>query len=191
MKILTIIAAALLTPLICGAEEKSLPGPTAGDRASTNQPVQDASSSYALELRDKLIESKRVEALEALLSPADWRSRLRVQPAPFWHFVLREPWLTDPYFPKLAEQLKQSKVPTEGDAERAAKIAVRAGRGSQIPTELPSVSALLRLAKADEKLGQAGDFVWEVRIITTSDFKVTGLLWVGASTGEVRVLYRP
>jgi hypothetical protein len=79
------------------------------------------------------------------------------------------------------------KVPSAEAAKSAAVGAlIRAGLGAQ---EALAVGALLRIAKADEKLGRAGDFVWEVRV--TWGFDVTGLVWVGASTGEARILYRP
>ena len=132
----------------------------------------------------------RVLAMEAVIPRDDWRLRLKVTvPAPSspvhnWLDDLKEVDAVNPAYRELAEKLRSSKVPNE---EAAKSAAVGPLFRTLSANEVPIVSSLLRLAHADEKLGQAGDFIWEVRL--TNGGGVTSLLWVGASTGEVKVLY--
>jgi hypothetical protein len=192
MKILLI--AFLLAPLVCRAAESPAAGPAASSSTLTNRPADAASDVYAQELREKLAERKRMEArvlvMEAVIPRDDWRLPLKVTvPAPSspvhnWLDELKEVDAANPAYHELAEKLRTSKVPNEEAAKRAAIAPLVRALGAN---EILLVSSLLRLAHADQKLGQAGDFVWEVRV---EGGGVTGLLWVGATTGEVKVLYR-
>jgi hypothetical protein len=145
-------------------------------------------------LRERLSERKRIEArvlaMEAVIPRDDWRLRLKVtvpassSPVHNWLDELKEVDAANPAYYELAEKLRSSKVPNEDAAKR---VVVGPLNRTLSANEVPIVSSLLRLAHADKKLGQVGDFVWEVRL--TNGGGVTGLIWVGASTGEVKVLY--
>lgn len=89
----------------------------------------------------------------------------------------------------LVTKLKTSRVPTE---EEAIRCAVRTSKNVDNRTTC-LVTALLRLGSdvtrhPEKDLGQAGDFVWEVREETRTG-SVTGLFWVSATTGKTKVLY--
>lgn len=182
-----VLIAFLFAPLFCWAAESRGAANAAGSSTVTTRP---ADAAYTQELREKLAERKRIEArvlaLEGVIPRDDWRLKLKISvPAPSglvhnWEDELKEGEVANPYYQQLVEKLRSSKVPNEEAAKRAAPV-----RGAN---EIPLVSSLLRLAHVDDKLGQAGDFVWEVRLDNGGG--VTGLVWVGASTGEVKVLYR-
>jgi hypothetical protein len=85
-------------------------------------------------------------------------------------------------------KLKQSKVPTEAKAQILASPSlprpVDARDGGLV------VSALFQLARNDAELGNADDFIWEVREISARHGEeISGLAWVDAFTGKVKVLY--
>jgi len=186
----------LLATLVCQAAGLPLPGAVPRDPPKANPPGEVASSAYERELAEKLAQRKRIEArvlaLEGVIPQDDWRLRLKVNvPAPSgllhtWADELKQSSATNAYYTDLAENLRKSKVPTEDAAKSlaAGSLGLRLGAN-----ELAIVTALLRLAKPDDKLGRTGDFIWEVRL--TNGGGTTGLFWVGASTGEVKTLYRP
>jgi hypothetical protein len=86
--------------------------------------------------------------------------------------------------------LKRSLVPTE---QEAISRAIRDSGNVDMRTGW-QVSALLRLAgdvasQPNKDFGQAGDFVWEVRVVNASTFGgITGLVWVSTTTGKTKVL---
>jgi hypothetical protein len=80
-----------------------------------------------------------------------------------------------------SEKLKASKVPTEEDARRKTYELLTDARS------IVTVSALLRLARADKDLGEAGDFVWEARVLWGPD--VADVIWVSASTGKAKRMF--
>ena len=109
-----------------------------------------------------------------------------------WRKVLESPGAEhDPYYGKFVAVLKNSLVPTEQDAITRA---IQAGGDVDMRTTW-QVSALLRLAsdvasRPNKDFGQAGDFVWEVRVVNASTVGgVTGLIWVSTTTGNTRVLH--
>ena len=118
----------------------------------------------------------------AAIHRADWTD---------WRKVLASPAAVhDPYYGKFVEELKRSLVPTEQDAISRAMSA-----GGDVDARTTwQVSALLRLAgdvasQPNKDFGQAGDFVWEVRVVNVSTFGgITGLVWVSTTTGKTKVL---
>jgi hypothetical protein len=98
------------------------------------------------------------------------------------------PMLKTSDWPDLAMKLKQSKVPTEAKAQILAS--------SSLPRPVDArdgglvVSALFQLARNDAELGNADDLIWEVREISARHGEeISGLAWVDAFTGKVKVLY--
>ena len=85
----------------------------------------------------------------------------------------------------LKEKLRDAKVPTERAAESAA-LKARAGLPANEGFE---VSALLWLGRDEPELGKRDDLVWEVRFFKAHS--ITGLLWINATTGTVKVLMDP
>ena len=81
------------------------------------------------------------------------------------------------------EMLNRGRVKTAGEAEYLAGLAFRDTNA----TYLPRVSALLRLATADNWLGKAGEFIWEVRVLDGAS--IHGLVWISAEGGRAKVLY--
>jgi hypothetical protein len=119
----------------------------------------------------------------AAIHRADWTD---------WRKVLASPAAVhDPFYGKFVEELKHSLVPTEQDAIIRA---MQDGGNVDMRTTW-QVSALLRLAsdiasRPDKDFGQAGDFVWEVRVVNASTFGgITELIWVSTTTGKTRVLH--
>lgn len=109
-----------------------------------------------------------------------------------WRKVLESPAVVhDPYYGKFVEVLKHSLVPTE---QGAIIRAIQAGGNVDMRTDW-QVSALLRLAsdvgsRPDKDFGQAGDFVWEVRVVNASTFGgITELVWVSTTTGKTKILH--
>jgi hypothetical protein len=84
---------------------------------------------------------------------------------------------------RLVEILGRGTVKTAGEAEYLAGLAFR----DTNVTYLPQVSALLRLATADNTLGKAGEFIWEVRVLDGTS--IHGLVWISAEGGRAKVLY--
>ena len=90
-------------------------------------------------------------------------------------------------WPDLAMKLKQSKVPTEAEAQILASPSLP--RPMDVRDVLV-VSALFQLARNDAELGNADDLIWEVREISARHGEeISGLAWVDAFTGKVKVLY--
>ena len=119
----------------------------------------------------------------AAIHRADWTD---------WRKVLEAPAAAhDPCYGKFVEELKRSLVPTERDAITRA---IQASGSVDMRTTW-QVSALLRLAsgvgsRPDMDFGQAGDFVWEVRVVNASTFGgITGLIWVSTTTGKTKLLH--
>lgn len=116
-------------------------------------------------------------------SNADWRKKIDWASTD-WRTILNSPAVEhEAYYRELAEQLKNSLVPTEREAK---VLAIRAGVDADARASW-KVSGLLRLARPDKTLGEEGDFVWEVRVDRNSN--VSGVIWIGATTGKAKVLY--
>jgi hypothetical protein len=115
----------------------------------------------------------------------DWRPQLysRVWTNGNWLYS----YTSEDYYNKAVMKLKQSKVPTE---EEAISVAIGTGRLPMDDLENWRVTALLSLNEADPELGNKNDFVWEVRS-TFSTVTISGLVWVDAFTGKVKVFYPP
>lgn len=96
------------------------------------------------------------------VDPGDWRSDITTNTT-------------------LAEKLKASKVPTEEEARRKSYDLLTDARSSV------RVSSLFRLARADKELGEAGDFVWEVRVLWGRS--IADVIWVSASTGSAKRIF--
>jgi hypothetical protein len=110
-------------------------------------------------------------APESKYATYDWRPLLKTSG---WH--------------DLATKLEQSKVPTEAEAQILAS--------SSLPKPIDArdgvllVSALFQLDRKDAELGNTDDFIWEVRQISARHGEeISGLAWVDAFTGKVKVLY--
>ena len=109
-----------------------------------------------------------------------------------WRKVLESPAAVhDPYYGKFVEELRRSLVPTEQDAIIRA---MQDGGNVDMRTTW-QVSALLRLAsdvasRSNKDFGQAGDFVWEVRVVNASTFGgITGIILVSTTTGKTKILH--
>ena len=104
----------------------------------------------------------------------DWRQALQSAEA-----------LSEPYYAKLANELKQSLVPTEREA-----ISRAIGASGTVDARVTwEVSSLIRLGRDDQDLGQAGSLVWEVHVRTFAVLGGTeGVVWVGTQTGKARLL---
>ncbi len=105
-------------------------------------------------------------------SSSDWRT-----------FLVPSVTAHEAYYRDLADKLKHSQVP---NAEEATARAIRAGVDWDARAGW-RVNALLRLALADADLGEEGDFVWEVRVVRSTN--ISGLVWVSTTTGKTKVLY--
>jgi hypothetical protein len=84
---------------------------------------------------------------------------------------------------RLAKILEHGTVKTAHEAEYLAGLAFRDSKA----TYLPQVSALLRLATADNWLGKAGEFIWEVRVLDGAS--IHGLVWISAEGGRAKIVY--
>jgi hypothetical protein len=102
-----------------------------------------------------------------------------------WRKLLKAPYTErSQFYRDLAVKLRESKVPTEDEATTLAGQAgvdfdARAGW---------RVTSLYRLAVSDVELGGPGDFVWAVSVVR-ADADISGLIWVGASTGRAKLLF--